>query len=133
MLVGLQNFLKFIYENWTSLTIIGALLVSITAKVVNLFKKDKQDKVDAAKTQIKQILLKLVTDAETDYENWDKAGSIKRAQVIQKIYTDYPIFSKVIEQNKLTKWIDTEIDNSLDELREIISNNVFKETDEETE
>ena len=91
MLTGIQKFLQFINDNWTAIVIIIALGVSIAIKVKNLFVKDKDGQIEIAKAQIKQIVLKLITDAEVDYNDWQKAGSIKRSQVIQKIYTDYPI------------------------------------------
>ena len=93
MLTGIQNFLQFINDNWTAIVIIIALVMSIVLKIKNLFTKDKDGQIEIAKAQIKQTVLKLITDAEVDYNDWVKAGSIKRAQVIQKIYTDYPISS----------------------------------------
>lgn len=65
----------------------------------------------------------MVTEAEIDYEEWNKAGSIKRSQVINQIYGDYPILSKVIDQKALIEWIDETIDESLKTLREIVAEN----------
>lgn len=132
MLTGIQNFLQFINDNWTAIFIIIALGVSIAIKVKNLFVKDKDGQIEIAKAQIKQIVLKLITDAEVDYNDWQKAGSIKRAQVIQKIYTDYPILAKVADQDMLIAWIDNEINSSLKELRKIVAENATekKETEE---
>ena len=121
MLTGIQNFLQFINDNWTAIVIIIALGVSIAIKVKNLFVKDKDGQIEIAKAQIKQIVLKLITDAEVDYNDWQKAGSIKRAQVIQKIYTDYPILAKVADQDMLIAWIDNEINSSLKSLRKIVA------------
>ena len=131
MLTGIQNFLQFINDNWTAIVIIIALGVSIAIKVKNLFVKDKDGQIEIAKAQIKQIVLKLITDAEVDYNDWQKAGSIKRAQVIQKIYTDYPILAKVTDQDMLIAWIDNEINSSLKELRKIVAENATEK--EETE
>lgn len=132
MLTGIQNFLQFINDNWTAIVIIIALGVSIAIKVKNLFVKDKDGQIEIAKAQIKQIVLKLITDAEVDYNDWQKAGSIKRAQVIQKIYTDYPILAKVADQDMLITWIDNEINSSLKELRKIVAENATgKEESEE--
>lgn len=131
MLTGIQNFLQFINDNWTAIVIIIALGVSIAIKVKNLFVKDKDGQIEIAKAQIKQIVLKLITDAEVDYNDWQKAGSIKRAQVIQKIYTDYPILAKVADQDMLIAWIDNEINSSLKELRKIVAENATEK--EETE
>lgn len=132
MLTGIQNFLQFINDNWTAIVIIIALGVSIAIKVKNLFVKDKDGQIEIAKAQIKQIVLKLITDAEVDYNDWQKAGSIKRSQVIQKIYTDYPILAKVTDQDMLIAWIDNEINDSLKELRKIVAENATeKEKTEE--
>lgn len=131
MLTGIQNFLQFINDNWTAIIIIIALGLSIALKIKNLFTKGKNGQIEIAKAQIKQIILKLITDAEIDYNDWAKSGSIKRAQVIQQIYTDYPILAKVTDQETLIAWIDAEINNSLKELRKIVAENATGK--EETE
>ena len=131
MLTGIQNFLQFINDNWTAIIIIIALGLSIALKIKNLFTKGKNGQIEIAKAQIKQIILKLITDEEIDYNDWAKSGSIKRAQVIQQIYTDYPILAKVTDQETLIAWIDAEINNSLKELRKIVAENTTEK--EETE
>lgn len=123
MLNGIQNFLKFINDNWTSIIIIISLIIAIVQKAKNFLTKSTQEKIDHAKAQITQVVLKLITDAETDYSDWEKAGSIKRAQVIQKIFADYPVLSKVANQQEIIDFIDEAINNSLKELRKIISEN----------
>ena len=99
------------------------MIIAIIQKVRSYFSKSNAEKIEVAKKQISQIVLKLITDAEIDYTEWTKAGSIKRAQVIQKIFTDYPVLSKVANQEELIKWIDTMIDESLKELRKIVAQN----------
>lgn len=133
MLTGIQNFLQFINDNWTAILIIIALGFSIALKIKNLFTKGKNGQIEIAKAQIKQIILKLITDAEIDYNDWAKSGSIKRAQVIQQIYTDYPILAKVTDQETLIAWIDTEINNSLKELRKIVAENATEKATEKEE
>ena len=123
MLNGIQNFLKFINDNWTSIIIIISLIIAIVQKAKSFLSKSTQEKIDHAKAQITQVVLKLITDAETDYSDWEKAGSIKRAQVIQKIFADYPVLSKVANQQEIIDFIDEAINNSLKELRKIISEN----------
>ena len=123
MLNGIQNFLKFINDNWTSIIIIISLIIAIVQKAKSFLTKSTQEKIDHAKAQITQVVLKLITDAETDYSDWEKAGSIKRAQVIQKIFADYPVLSKVANQQEIIDFIDEAINNSLKELRKIISEN----------
>lgn len=123
MLNGIQNFLQFINDNWTSIVVIISLIIAIVQKAKSYFSKSKEEKIATAKAQIKEVILKLITDAEVDYETWNKAGSIKRAQVIQKIFSDYPVLAKVADQEELTKWIDTTIDEALKELRKIVAIN----------
>lgn len=123
MLDGVKNFLQFINDNWTSIIIIISLIIAIVQKAKSYLSKSNDEKIAAAKSQIKEVILKLISDAEVDYEDWNKAGSIKRAQVIQKIFTDYPVLSKVANQEELIKWIDTMIDESLKELRKIVAQN----------
>ena len=129
MLNGITNFLKFIYENWTTILVIIALAVASFKKVQNFLSKTDAEKIRIAKAQIKEIILKLVTEAELDYEEWNKAGSIKRAQVIQQIYSMYPILEKVIDQAALTAWIDELIDTSLKKLHEIFEKNKVQDVE----
>ena len=123
MLNGIQNFLKFINDNWTSIIVIISLIIAIVQKAKSYFTKSKQEKVDAAKAQITQIIMKLITDAEIDYSTWEKAGSIKRAQVIQKIFAEYPVLSKVADQQDIVDFIDKTINDALKELRKIVAEN----------
>lgn len=123
MLDGVKNFLQFINDNWTSIIIIISLIIAIVQKAKSYLSKSNDEKIAAAKSQIKEVILKLISDAEVDYEDWNKAGSIKRAQVIQKIFTDYPVLSKVANQEEIIEWIDTMIYESLKELRKIVAQN----------
>lgn len=123
MLNGIQNFLQFINNNWTTIVVIISLIIAIGKKAYDYFTKSDEEKIEIAKKQISEICLKLISDAEIDYEAWNKAGSIKRAQVIQKIFADYPILAKVTDQEKLVEWIDETIDTSLKELRKIVADN----------
>lgn len=123
ILNGVQNFLVFINDNWTTIMVVIGLVIAVAGKIKNYVNKSDEEKIEIAKAQIKETILKMVTEAEVDYEEWNKAGSIKRAQVIDQIYGDYPILSKVVDQKALIAWIDNAIDNSLETLRDIISEN----------
>lgn len=123
MLDGIQNFLQFVNDNWTSIIIIISLIVAIVQKVKKYFAKSTEEQIATAKSQISEIVLKLITDAEVDYKDWEKAGSIKRSQVIQKIFDEYPILAKVADQQEVVNWIDEMIDTSLKELRNIVAEN----------
>lgn len=120
---SLQNFLMFLNENFVSILVCAGLIIGMVKKVKDFFAKSDDEKIAIAKAQIQETILKMVTEAEIDYEEWDKAGSIKRSQVIAQIYAEYPILSKVVDQSTLIEWIDTTIDDSLKTLREIVDNN----------
>lgn len=119
ILTGIQNVLEFINENWTAIIIILGLATAVVKKAVDFFKKSDDEKIAIAKQQIKETMLKLITDAEEDYWEWVGAGAIKRSQVIEQIFVLYPILSKVTNQEELIAWIDEVIDESLKTMREI--------------
>ena len=123
ILDGVKNFLEFVNENWTTIVVIIGLIIAITKKAITYFGKSDEEKIAIAKKQIQETMLKLITDAEENYNEWKQAGSIKRAQVIDELFANYPILSKVTNQEDLIKWIDDVIDESLITLREIVENN----------
>lgn len=120
---GINSFLAFVNNNWTAIVVMVGLLIGVIKKIKDYSKKTDEEKITLAKLYIKQGLLKMITEAELDYEQWKNAGSIKRSQVVQEIYDRYPVLEKVADQQELLKWIDAEIDAALVILREIISSN----------
>ena len=123
MLDGIKNFLQFVNDNWTTIIIIISLCIALYQKIKNYVSKSNDEKIAVAKQQVQEVILKLISDAEVDYNEWVKAGSIKRAQVIKKIFEDYPVLAKVTDQTALVEWIDETIDNALKTLREIVAMN----------
>ena len=123
MLNGIRNFLEIINENWTTIMVIIGLAVGICKKAKSYMNKSDEEKLNIAKKQIHEIALQLVTEAENDYDRWDKAGSIKRSQVVEKLYKNYPILSKFADKKELLDWIDSELDNALIELKKVIDEN----------
>ncbi len=120
MLNGIRNFLELVDQNWMNIVIVLGLLIGLCQKIKAYIGKSNEEKVEIAKHQIHEVMLKMISDAECDYDEWDKAGEIKRSQVIKKIYEMYPILSKVVNQDELTSWIDAEIDSALPTLNTII-------------
>lgn len=118
---GIQNFLSFINNNWTSIMVIIGLILAIYKKAKVYFSKSNDEKIAIAKAQIRERMLKMITDAEIDFEEWNQAGSIKRSQIIGEIFEKYPILSKSINQQEVISWIDEEIDNSLKVLKKVIT------------
>lgn len=118
---GIKKFLTFINDNWTSILVIIGLIVALIKKIKDYAKKSTEEKIEIAKTHVREAILKMITDAEIDFEDWNKAGSIKRSQVIKQIFDEYPILSKAADQDALISWIDEEINNALKTLRDVIS------------
>lgn len=123
ILVGIKNFLDLINQNWTLITVIIGLGILVFKKVKNYLSLSEQEKIDLALEQIRITALKMVTDAEKEYDEWIKAGSIKRAEVIDKIFKDYPILSKVTDQKTLIETLDNIIDEALKEMRKVFETN----------
>lgn len=123
ILNGIHNFLYFINENWTMITAIIGLVIIIGKKIMLYLNKSNEEKIEIAKAQISQIMLRLVTEAECDYYEWKKAGSIKRSQVIDEIFTMFPVLSKITNQKEIIAWIDLMIDEALKEMRLIFESN----------
>lgn len=130
-MTGLRNFLMFVFQNWTTIMVCIGLIIGIIQKTKNFFDKSTDEQIRIAKEQIKQIMLKMVSEAEVDYEDWNKAGSIKRSQVIKKIFEMYPILSKAIDQQAVIGWVDYQIDSSLQTLSEVIKENIKEEYKDE--
>lgn len=123
ILNGIKNFLSLINDNWTTILVIIGLVLALWKKIESYSKLSTEKKIEIAKKQISENILKLITQAEKDYAEWEKAGSIKRSEVISEIYKEYPILAKVVNQEELVKWIDEQIDNALPTLRDIIKQN----------
>lgn len=131
ILNGIKNFLSLINDNWTTILVIIGLALALWKKIESYSKLSTGKKIEIAKKQISENILKLITQAEKDYAEWEKAGSIKRSEVISEIYKEYPILAKVVNQEELVKWIDEQIDNALPTLRDIIKQNEKDKTDTE--
>lgn len=127
VLTGIQNALCFVVENWTAIIVIFSLIVAIIKKVISFFNKSKEERISIAKKQIRETMLNLITNVESDYSGWVKAGAIKRSKVISQIFDTYPILSKIVDQDGFINWIDDVIDESLDTMNEIFEEQPAKE------
>lgn len=128
-LYAIQNFLQLVNDNWTVIIVIVALLISISKKAKEFFSKSDDEKIAIAKKQIQETMLKLITDAEIDWQDYKKSGSVKRAQVIEEIFEKYPVLSKVTDQEELIAWIDETIDDALKTMREVFTENETVESE----
>lgn len=123
VLNGLYNFLSYIETNWGMIVAIVAVIISIYKKAKSFFSKSHEEQLAIAKAQIKEVMLRLVTEAECDYYEWIQSGAVKRAQVIDEVFTMYPILSKVTNQKEIIAFIDETIDEALKTMRKIFEEN----------
>lgn len=130
ILNGIQNFLMLVNEHWTEIIVILGLSLVLYKRVKDYLGKTNEEKIEIVKVQIRETVLRLVTDAEMDYKGWVKAGAVKRAQVVEEIFLMYPILAKVTNQKELVAWIDDIIDEALETMREIFAENESQEAEE---
>lgn len=139
VLDGIYNFLNFLNENWTLICSIFVVALAIAKKAQVFFAKSKEEReaiakaelenqIAIAKAQISEIMLRLVTEAETDYRLWLSAGEIKRSQVINEVFEMYPILSKVTNQEEIIAFLDDAIKEALKTMRKIFEENQQAET-----
>lgn len=120
---GIQKFVQLINDNWTLIIIVVGLIVTLVERVRKYLELSDQEKIEAIKALIKNTILENVTNAEIEYEEWVKAGAIKRAQVIGEIYEKYPVLYTVVDQEGLIKWLDNAINEALETMRKIFEEN----------
>lgn len=130
ILYAIQNFLRLVNDNWTVIIVIIALIISISKKAKEFFSKNDEEKIEIAKKHVQETILKLITDAEIDWQDYKKSGSVKRAQVIEEIFEKYPVLSKVTDQEALIAWIDETIDDALKTMRKVFTENEAAESEE---
>ena len=123
ILTGINNVLMLVNDHWTEITILIGLALLLYKKIRAYLAKSKEEKMEIALKQAREIILDRVTAAEIDYANWKKAGAIKRAQVLDEIFATYPILGKITNQEEVIKKLDEYIDESLATLREVIETN----------
>ena len=121
IITGLKNFLLFVNNHWTEIMIIIGSAILLYRKVVDYMRRSDDEKIEIALTQIREIILGKCGQAEKEWEEWKKSGSVKRAQVIAEIYQEYPILNHVVDQEELIKKLDEFIDEALKTLREIVA------------
>lgn len=120
---GIKNFLQIINDNWTMILIIIGVAIVIYNRVMSYMTLTDSEKIEIAKKQVSETILRMVMDAETDYSDIRAAGSIKRSTVIKEVFEKYPILAKVVQQEEVIEWIDELIDQSLVTLRSIVEKN----------
>ena len=125
MMSNVLNFIKDVLEAannyWTLVVVIIGLSIALYEKIKKYLQTSKEEKIEMAKAALKENLLKYMADAEIEWSSYEKSGEIKRAQVISKIYEDYPILKEYINQEELIKYIDDEINKLKETVDKVIT------------
>lgn len=132
MLESIYKLLEYIEANWTLIAAIITMSIAIYKKAKDYFNKSFDEQLNIAKAQICETMLKWVTEAEKDYRQWTAAGAIKRSQVIDQIFREYPILSRVTNQDDVIQFLDDTIDESLKTMRKIFEENSKPDTEDVT-
>ena len=117
---GIDNFIKFLAENWTFIVIIISIIIKAAVSVSDFLKKSKDERKAAAWSELSRIALSLVSDAETAWGS--KTVEIKKSEVVKKIYDKLPALSEIANEAETSEQIDKIIDDALDQMREILKN-----------
>ena len=118
---SIKSILDFIVNNWTYITVLFSFVYFIYKKAVAFMKLKNEQKVDAAITIIRDVLIKNVMSAEIQWEEFEKTGAIKRAQVISEVYETFPFLKDIYDQKALIDEMDKIIDEALKEVRVIMA------------
>lgn len=120
---GVRNFLCAINENWTTIVVLVGIGIGVYKKVRAFLKLSNKEKEQLAWRVIDETILSMVSDAELNYETWKQAGALKRSQVIDRIFAEFPILLKVSDSKSVIKRIDRIIDNALMHVMDIVDKN----------
>jgi hypothetical protein len=118
---GILNFLTWLSDNWTMVLMCVVIVISLAHRAKVFFSKSKEEQVKIALEQVRLGMLDLVTEAEKTYGSG--TGTLKRSQVIQKVFERYPILSKVTSVDSLTIQLDKMINDSLSDMRKLLESN----------
>jgi hypothetical protein len=118
---GILNFLTWLSDNWTMVLMCVVIVISLAQRAKVFFSKSKEEQVKIALEQVRLEMLDLVTEAEKTYGSG--TGTLKRSQVIQKVFERYPILSKVTSVDSLTIQLDKMINDSLSDMRKLLESN----------
>lgn len=118
---GINNFLRFINDNWTSIVVFVGLFLAVATKVRNYLNLSKEEKINEALKIIKKELLQLMSNAEITWSDYAKSGEIKKSEVITKIYSEFPILKEYINQDELIEIISKMIDEEMVNLNKAIN------------
>ena len=130
---SILKLLQYLQDNWATIVAIMTLIIGLYFKakdeIVKWRAKTEEQRAAEAKAiqdkaiaevreALKNYVLSLVAKMEIEWnDKGSKMGPVKRANLIQQIYEQYPILMTVADQEELLKYIDSLISNALETIR----------------
>ena len=118
----MNNIMDIIKAAMPNILVFVVILIGGYRTYLSYSKMNKEEKVEAALKVIKTELLKLMSDAEIEWEDFKKSGDLKKSQVLREIYTQFPFLATYIDQDTLIQKIYEMIDEEMDNMNKIINN-----------
>ena len=117
-----HDIFAFLDSAWSIFLVLLGIFIFLYNKITNYMKLTKEQKVEAALKVVKAELLKLMSDAEIEWQDFNKSGEIKKSQVISEIYKKFPFLAEYISQDELIEKIGELIEEQKAKMDEIINN-----------
>ena len=117
-----HDIFAFLDSAWSIFLVLLGIFIFLYNKITNYMKLTKEQKVEAALKVVKAELLKLMSDAEIEWRDFNKSGEIKKSQVISEIYKKFPFLAEYISQDELIEKIGEMIEEQKAKMDEIINN-----------
>lgn len=117
-----NNVVNSLSNSLPTIIIVIAIIIGVVRKVIQYSKMTKEERVNAALKVIKEELLKLMSDAEIEWEDYKKSGELKKSQVLKEIYSQFPFLATYIDQDTLVNKLYELIDNEMENMNKIINN-----------
>ena len=117
-----HDIIAFLDSAWSIFLVLLGIFIFLYNKITNYMKLTKEQKVEAALKVVKAELLKLMSDAEIEWQDFNKSGEIKKSQVISEIYKKFPFLAEYISQDELIEKIGEMIEEQKAKMDEIINN-----------
>ena len=117
-----NNVVNSLSNSLPTIIIVIAIIIGVVRMVIQYSKMTKEERVNAALKVIKEELLKLMSDAEIEWEDYKKSGELKKSQVLKEIYSQFPFLATYIDQDTLVNKLYELIDNEMENMNKIINN-----------
>lgn len=117
-----NNVVNSLSNSLPTIIIVIAIIIGVVRMVIQYSKMTKEERVNTALKVIKEELLKLMSDAEIEWEDYKKSGELKKSQVLKEIYYQFPFLATYIDQDTLVNKLYELIDNEMENMNKIINN-----------